>query len=742
MASNNILVGKSYRGLIISIAVFIIMIAGFLFFTLYVTTDLVKYGAMLNVTNKVSLDQETVMKDLFDLQNSYGEDIASPHMQTVLKRLDKNSKNIEHNLDAIRNEGMGIDPTGDRDKMPAIKDQKTLDVLTLTKQQWDKLRPKIEAYLAVANNLSEDPTDELSILMEQAKTSSIQLNELYIQLNDRVWDIAEERVTQIEVAQLLAVILMLVYFVFFVTFNVRRLRQSDREVSYARQETSEIMETVSTGLFLLDKDLNIGQQHSKALESIMGTSRLAGENFTSVLRNRISEKDLETTRQFIEQLYNPRVKEKLVNDLNPLYKVMLHNDDGQGSVENRYLDFKFSRVYENDEIARILVNVSDISDAVMLEQRLEKERAQNDLQIEMLTTILNVSPTMITEFIDNTKKHIDKMNNILKNPGSSQTELESKLGSIYREMHSLKGEASALKLHSFTKIASDAEDKLQGLQKQGRLSGNDFLPLAVHLDDLLNLSTTIEILGERINQSSPAAMQIREAAASVMAQSTQVAEPEPVDFDDMDVLDDLVEEEKAGFGANNDTFEQEIETQSAYYESFVQQIAKRQQKKVVFQAKGIDDIDIPKHLSAPLKEIGVQLVRNAIVHGLETPDERQLNNKSSTGKVVMAMQQKAGNLVLMVQDDGAGIDYSSIRKKLVDMGRYDIEKAKKLNKNQLLKELFSSGFSTKDDADEDGGRGVGLDIIKDRVKELKGKLNVHSELGKMTRFIISLPASQ
>lgn len=742
MASNNILVGKSYRGLIISIAVFIIMIAGFLFFTLYVTTDLVKYGAMLNVTNKVSLDQETVMKDLFDLQNSYGEDIASPHMQTVLKRLEKNSKNIEHNLDAIRNEGMGIDPTGERDKMPALKDQKTLDILTLTQQQWDKLRPKIEAYLAVANNLSEDPTDELSILMEQAKTSSIQLNELYIQLNDRAWDIAEERVTQIEVAQLLAVILMLVYFVFFVTFNVRRLRQSDREVSYARQETSEIMETVSTGLFLLDKDLNIGQQHSKALESIMGTSRLAGENFTSVLRNRISEKDLETTRQFIEQLYNPRVKEKLVNDLNPLYKVMLHNDDGQGSVENRYLDFKFSRVYENDEIARILVNVSDISDAVMLEQRLEKERAQNDLQIEMLTTILNVSPTMITEFIDNTKKHIDKMNNILKNPGSSQTELESKLGSIYREMHSLKGEASALKLHSFTKIASDAEDKLQGLQKQGRLSGNDFLPLAVHLDDLLNLSTTIEILGERINQSSPAAMQIREAAASVMAQSTQVAEPEPVDFDDMDVLDDLVEEEKAGFGASNDTFEQEIETQSAYYESFVQQIAKRQQKKVVFQAKGIDDIDIPKHLSAPLKEISVQLVRNAIVHGLETPDERQLNNKSSTGKVVMAMQQKADNLVLMVQDDGAGIDYSSIRKKLVDMGRYDIEKAKKLNKNQLLKELFSSGFSTKDDADEDGGRGVGLDIIKDRVKELKGKLNVHSELGKMTRFIISLPASQ
>ena len=69
-------------------------------------------------------------------------------------------------------------------------------------------------------------------------------------------------------------------------------------------------------------------------------------------------------------------------------------------------------------------------------------------------------------------------------------------------MHSLKGEASALKLHSFTKIASDAEDKLHALQNQGQLSGNDFLPLAVHLDDLLSLSNTIATLGERINRSA------------------------------------------------------------------------------------------------------------------------------------------------------------------------------------------------------------------------------------------------
>lgn len=77
--------------------------------------------------------------------------------------------------------------------------------------------------------------------------------------------------------------------------------------------------------------------------------------------------------------------------------------------------------------------------------------------------------------------------------------------------------------------------------------------------------------------------------------------------------------------------------------------------------------------------------------------------------------------------------------KLVALGRFSAEEAQQLDRNQLLKQLFSSGFSTKDEADEDGGRGVGLDIIKTQVKESNGKLNVNSKLGEMTRFVITLP---
>ena len=539
--------------------------------------------------------------------------------------------------------------------------------------------------------------------------------------------------------QIFGITFAIIYFIIFVLYFVRRLKASDEELISARRETQEIMETVNTGLFLLDKDLNIGQQYSTALTKIIGSNRLAGENFASVLRGRISDKDLNTTRQFIEQLYNPRVKERLVDSLNPLHKVMLHDTSGAQASDNRYLDFKFSRVYEDKEIARILVNVSDVSDAVYLEQRLEKESAQNDMQIEMLTTILNVNPRIINEFIGNTKLHIDKMNNILKNPGSSQYELETKLNAIYREMHSLKGEASALSLHSFTNIASDAEDKLNVLQNQGKLAGNDFLPLAVHLDELLSLSNTIDTLGQRINRAPLAnastPIPTRKTAPAVGHEWDTVSR---VNHNNDNLLDD-VNSVEISFGDEEDS-----DSDShllPYYQDFAAQIAERQGKQVKLNLDSVAQVNIPAHLKKAVKDISIQLLRNAVVHGIEDVHTRTAAGKSATGVIDLQMKNDGQNFTMILQDDGQGINFERIRDKLVTMGRVDAQSAQQLDRNELLKHLFSSGFSTKDAADEDGGRGVGLDIIKAQVQEYDGKLNVNSELGKMTRFVITLPAA-
>lgn len=717
-----------YRGMIISMSIFMALIFVLLAFTFYASNILERNSTLANATHEIANDAQSLIKDIFDMQLSYGEDITSPHMKTVLARLDTTSKSIDSTLAAIEHAGIYLDSHGNTHRLSKLTDAKSLEKLKETREQWDSLKPRVEAYLAVAGDITADSSTPLRLAGEQAKISSLAIDDALYDLTSHVTGIAATQARNIRTVQLVGVGAILAYFAVFILIVLRRLRKSDSETEVARQETAEIMQTVNTGLFLLDKELNIGQQHSQALVDIIGTDRLGGENLTTVLRNRISDKDLDTTQKFIDQLYNPRVKEKLVDSLNPLNKVMIQREGENGMSENRYLDFKFSRVYEGKNIARILVNVNDISDAVRLEQRLEQERAQNDMQIEMLTTILNVSPGVISEFIDNTHKHIEKMNNTLKNPGSSQFELQNKTKSLYREMHSLKGEASALKLHSFTKIASEAENKLHTLQNQATLSGNDFLPLTVHLDELLSLSNTITGLGERIN-----------ATARNMMGYTQLdmAPKNQEDYLRTESVPSRTAEVEKGAMVNAK------EELSDYLEQFAQDIAERQGKLVRLDTHGLDGQEIPAHLKTVTRELYVQLLRNAIVHGIGTPAVRIQNGKDEIGTVKVAVQSYTGenksDFIFSLEDDGQGIDYDAIRQRIITKGTYSEDEVHAFAKSRLLNVLFSSGFSTKEHADEDAGRGVGLDIVKDRVRELGGKINVQSEEGQFCRFVIKLP---
>lgn len=721
-ASDGNKLGGRYRDLIVSLGIFVLMLIGLLGYTVWTSVQIRHNTAVMSATSNVTNNVQQVIKDLFDMQISYGEDINSPHSITVLDRLAVQSKQIDNDLAALKNGGQVAVDSDETVEIPAVSDPKLLQYLNETESQWQQLAPKLNAYLEVAKDITKDSETPLSLAGEQAKLSNLAINDSLDALTSEAFHINERQHRTTNFVRAVAVVITVIYFFGFITYFIRRLRRSDEQALLAQKETTEIMQNVNTGLFLLDKDMNIGNQYSAELGNIMGKgTHIAGEQFIKLLKNKVSDKDLETTEGFVKQLYNPRVKEKLVDDLNPLKKVMLNSDDTM--TGSRYLDFKFSRVYHGKNIEKILVNVQDVTQQVRLEQRLEHERAQNDLQIEMLTTILNVSPAIINDFISNTKQNIIKINDILKTSGNSQAELEEKLVRMYRSMHSLKGEASALKLHSFTTIAQNFEDKLKGLQAQGKLSGNDFLPLTIHLDELLNLSNTIEALGRRINQNVPAstlqAIQVQPVADVQTPEATVHSTVAPVITPVMNATAPVL-------GLNE------------FYEQFADNIAVRQNKQVQLKATGFNETNLPHQLESSLKEIIIQLIRNAVVHGIESPETRLQHGKPAVGNINLSLLDLAESYKLTIEDDGAGINYEAIRQKAIEMG-FKTEDVATWSKQKLTALLFKSGFSTKSSADEDAGRGVGMDIIKDNIQALQGHLGVDTKEGLSTRFTIKIP---
>jgi two-component system sensor histidine kinase and response regulator WspE len=150
------------------------------------------------------------------------------------------------------------------------------------------------------------------------------------------------------------------------------------------------------------------------------------------------------------------------------------------------------------------------------------------------------------------------------------------------------------------------------------------------------------------------------------------------------------------------------------------------------------DRDVLERLDAPLNH----LLRNAIDHGIEEPALRRAAGKPEEGVLTIAASYRAGMLAIDVSDDGAGIDYQRVRARLVAERGLDPAQAAALDEEALAESLFAAGFSTRDQVSEISGRGVGLDVVRQMLKQLEGSVRMHSTAGAGTRFSLLVPISR
>ena len=164
------------------------------------------------------------------------------------------------------------------------------------------------------------------------------------------------------------------------------------------------------------------------------------------------------------------------------------------------------------------------------------------------------------------------------------------------------------------------------------------------------------------------------------------------------------------------------------------QLGKQVKFEVVGETTGVDR-DILDGLEAPLNH----LIRNALDHGLETPEERRAAGKNPAGTIRLEARHRAGMLQIILGDDGRGIDLDRLRVTVVEKGLTTAPVVSRLSEAELLDFLFLPGFSTKEEVTEISGRGIGLDVVQSMVQAVRGSVRVSSQLGKGTRFILQLP---
>ncbi|MDZ4349072.1 MAG: chemotaxis protein CheA [Xanthomonadaceae bacterium] len=167
-------------------------------------------------------------------------------------------------------------------------------------------------------------------------------------------------------------------------------------------------------------------------------------------------------------------------------------------------------------------------------------------------------------------------------------------------------------------------------------------------------------------------------------------------------------------------------------------VARSLEKEVDLVLEGAEtelDRTLVEALSDPL----VHLVRNAIDHGIEMPDVRERLGKSRVGTVVLAARQEGDHIAIEVREDGAGMDPEALRRKAVEKGIIEPDAAARLSADECLHLVFQPGFSTKAVVTDISGRGVGMDVVQSRIRELNGRVHIQSRQGEGTSFIVQVP---
>jgi two-component system, chemotaxis family, sensor kinase CheA len=504
----------------------------------------------------------------------------------------------------------------------------------------------------------------------------------------------------------------------------------------ARAQTREILKTVQEGVFLLDVEHRITGVWSDALSRMFGRTDFTGLSFEDLLKDLVTADTRATALKYLKLLWGERAQH-LIKDINPLSQLEIAPDEARGGKESRFLQFAFNRVMGPQGVAHILCSVTDTTAAVMLarETREVQESPQEaNAHVEMTLDLMQVDPLRLGAFLTTADTGLEIVNTMLRKPARSDAEFREKLDGLSQQFESLRREASELNIKSIASRLRHLEDLVSECRKAPQLSGTDFLPMVLKLDELLAHLAVVSDVAARlavVKRETPGATAIADAA--VFARKPQ---PGPAGKTPRPKRPATPTTESAGPRVEpaSPRSAEEFQTLPAIAEI----LAKEHEKRISLTLAGLDKVPAP--YLATIKACVIQMLRNAAMHGIESPLVRRAEKKDETGSIKVTFATTADGYQLVFEDDGVGISAESLKQAALRQQLLGLEEAAALDSRAAIAMIFRPGFSTWKKPTQDLGRGLGMDEIARTVHGLGGKIGVSTRPGKYARFTITLPA--
>jgi len=319
---------------------------------------------------------------------------------------------------------------------------------------------------------------------------------------------------------------------------------------------------------------------------------------------------------------------------------------------------------------------------------------ERDEEMRLFYQLLHLDPSSLGEFLGEFRSKVHQINKLMETGQGTPQEV---LKHAFRLLHGIKGEAALLELDFLAEAAHGLEDQVATLQKKEDLANADFLGFTLKFGEFQEVGQRMEALVDRL--------------ATFQADFVQ--------------------------GNREATLDPTRGALARRLETLVQRTAAETGRRAGLSLDTFDAELLAPHGSR-WKDILVQLVRNAVVHGIETPKERRSVGKPDEGTITLAVVRRGNQVTVTVRDDGRGLDPELVGHRAVAAG-YPEARVRTWTKTDLLRFLFTDGISTAAGTTQAAGRGVGLSLVSSLVKQAGGRIGARFETGRFLEFEISLP---
>ena len=495
--------------------------------------------------------------------------------------------------------------------------------------------------------------------------------------------------------------------------------QADKLVMM-QTDISEMVDNMSQALFTFDKDLKINKNYSSYLGKIMSSENaIAGTDVFDFIFDQ-SSLDIDQKRRLrfiIEGLFGHDDFQWSMAEFDFPDEVEIMR-----GFDKKYMRVLFFPIWDEDKkLRRILVTMEDITKL----KNLEKESKEKQENLQKISDMVAIDGKIFETFYKESfslLQNSDELVGRLSEDISSNKELIDRL---FRNVHTLKGNARLFKLNSVQEIAHKAEDCFSELREKPESISPSKKPLykewlAKVKDDIASyVSIRKELFGESTNHQElfSKEMWVKSLIARVFS---SIKDPGLSARD----IDRLQEELERALGqlAKNSLLEYKN-----IYDDMIVEIAKETTKKVGKINITGNHLLFDRYALNRVNDIILHCLRNAIDHGIESPEERLKSGKSDSGNLEIISTLEESNVVISIKDDGKGLSQAKIVEKAIKKGLVTDEKIKKMTSEEIYSLVFYPGFSTAEKVSGISGRGVGMDAVVAIAKELRGSISLDSK---------------